>query len=172
MLEHGDADASIFFRSPVSEKISDQLAVVHIVDTIVIGLKGMNIRTYDDLAELTMVSPRGISLGERYDQDQSLKKLLSSNYQQSVKMLLNDRVDAVAGPVTSLYYSFSRAGKSKSDLGSALKIGQKQAWLQVSRNFKNPAIRQKLTTAVDALRAEGVFKRIMDHHFFDPRSPT
>ncbi len=165
MLEYGEADASIFFRSPVSEQISDQLAMVHIVETIIIGLKGTDIHTFDDLADLTIASPRGISYGERFDQDQTLTKVSTNNHQQSIKMLLNDRVDTVAGPITSLYYTFNRAGISKTELGTALTIGQKQAWLQVSRNFTDPVIRRKLTAAVHALRTEGVFKNILNKYF-------
>lgn len=165
LLEYGQVDMSVFFKSQYSETITDPIVKVHDEENIVIGLKGTNLDRYEDLSNLRIATPRGVSYSAGLDQDQRLTKIQTKGYRQSINMLRKNRVNAVVGQRTALCYNFEKVGIKIEDLGRPFILGHKEAWLQISKKFKNPEVRSKLKKAVQELTEEGAFDKILSSYF-------
>lgn len=167
MMGTGALDISIIYRNALTESISDPLILIYEDDAAVFGLKGTDLRIYDDLHKVSIALPRGVNYLPRFDKDGALEKIFTTGHKQSVKMLIHDRVKAVAGSRRALLYNLQNVGLSPIELGQAYNLSSKQVWLQVSKQTTDPEIRAALIDAVKELREEGVFEKILDD-FFEP----
>ncbi len=162
-LDTGQADFSIFFKTPQSHEVATPIAKVYTLKNVIVGRKDIHIEEYEDLKNYTIALPLGNYYKKQFDEDTSLKKTFVPGFKNSVSLLLNQRTDLVAAPYVSILYHLGEKGYSKDILGEPYVLSYVSAWLQASRQSKNlsPEILETLKNAIKNLNKEGVIEDIM-----------
>jgi polar amino acid transport system substrate-binding protein len=166
-LESGMADFGIFLVSKENEKIAIKVAPIIPLENIVVGMKGMTIPSLESLHGKKVATVRGAKYDEAFTQDDAIKKYETSNYEQSIKMLVNHRFDAMIGPAMGLYFTAKRLGYSRNNFGVPLVLNTKDTWLQYSITTADQKKIQVLKKAVERLAKKNLFQDIISKYLDD-----
>lgn len=158
-------DCSIFGMVPNVVRNYDVVESIGIfVDFGILPRQGVVIHRYEDLRDLLIGHPLGISIGYPYDKDKDLKRISAKNYESGMLMLKHGRFDAIAGVIGSLKFSGKQQGVYADSYGEPY-ITQKLPMKVVCRpGFLSPALKEKLRQRIAELRNQGRFKAIFDQY--------
>lgn len=162
----GDFDCSIFAETPFAkenfrllEKIGKKLKVG------VLPAKGIKLHSYEDLRDMKIAVPLGISLSPKFDSDKELIKISSSDYFQAVKMLSKGRMNAIAGALDSLRYSARQIDLDPDQIfDQAFLFLDLDMWLTCPNKNLAPESIERLRSAVRKLRKNGKILDIIDRY--------
>jgi len=76
-------------------------------------------------------------------------------------MLFAKRLDAFAGPANSLFLTAEKMGYKRDQLGEPLVLNTKEPWAFYSKKTANPQIISVLKNAMERLRKENCFEKIV-----------
>ena len=165
-LSLGDTDFSIAFSSPDKMNEFERVALIREVQTVVIARKGIALKSYDDLYGIRIGKTRGTKLSERFDHDDKLQILELNDYQQVTKMLLANRIDAIAGSgLVSTYQLAWNQALDIMDISSKVVLGTREQWLHMSKHSDFNVQAPLLASTVERLRLSGELDAIMDKHY-------
>ncbi|PQJ55058.1 substrate-binding periplasmic protein [Psychrosphaera saromensis] len=165
-IELGKHDGGIVFRSQSRSYMVDYVAKIRAVKVAVVARKPIVLNSYDDLAGISIAVRRGVHLSERFDSDSELAIMEVNQYEQVIKMLMHDRVDAVAGSAFVLHYVLrTNNGLGKVDFSKKLNLGEKEQWVQLSKKSKHTDKIPALNNAVQALINDGVLDQITEKYY-------
>ncbi len=119
---------------------------------------------YSSLKGLTIAIPAGINVDDRFHNDKELTKVFPSQYLNAIKMLKINRVDAVAGAISTLQFIAKLEGIKAKELGSPLIFSQYSVNLFCSNNILKKT-RNKLKAAVITLKKNGRITEIINNYF-------
>lgn len=151
LLETGDVDFAIFFRSPTSSKIAEPLTVLYTMKSSVIG---RDIASENNHNKFRVAHPRGVVFSAEFDADNSYEKLLSNSHQHSINLMVSGRVDAVAGPEKLLLQLIRATGPSQTYKVWEI-ININEVTLQFSKRSKNKESSNRLQAAAERLLKKG-----------------
>ncbi|MBW8191597.1 transporter substrate-binding domain-containing protein [Neiella marina] len=161
-------DGGIVFRSEARSPLVEYVALIRFVETAVIPLAEFDIEGYNDLHELTVGKTRGSHLSERFDDNEAIRTVEMATYEQLAQMIHSKRINAVAGSLFPLRYQLNKfIARGDLNIGRPLVIGQKAQWLQLSKKSNHLDKIPQLTAAVESLKADGTFDRIMAEFYGD-----
>lgn len=163
-LENGKSDFGIFLVSKKNEKIALNVAPIFPMDNIVIGLKGAVFDSLESLHGKKVATVRGAKYDESFTSDNAIKKYETRDYQQSIVMLVNGRVNAMIGPGMGLFFTAKQMGYSKETFGSPMILNTKDACLQYSRKTADNKKIEALKAAVEKLRQNNTIQNIIDKY--------
>ena len=126
--------------------------------------KGVELSDYSSLKDLTIAIPLGINIGDKFHNDKSLTKVFPSQYLNAIKMLKINRVDAVAGAISTLRFIAKLEGMKEKDLGNPLIFSQYNVNLFCSNHILKKT-RNKLKSAVITLKNKGRVSEIINKYF-------
>jgi polar amino acid transport system substrate-binding protein len=126
--------------------------------------KGVVLSDYSNLKGLTIAVPLGINVDDKFHNDKELTKVFPSQYLNAIKMLKINRVDAVAGAISTLKFIAKLEGMKEKELGSPLIFAQYNINLFCSNNILKKT-RSKLKQAVITLRNKGRITEIFNNYF-------
>jgi len=126
--------------------------------------KGILLHDYYDLTDRLIAVPLGIIFDDRFNNDDSLKKVVTRNYSNSIKMLKLRRVDAVAGALPALYYIAKLEGMTQQQIEAPLVFQRFNVHLICSDGVSDEK-RSKLKQALLELKQQGDVKRILSRYF-------
>ncbi len=86
-LEVGKVDFSIFFRSTKSEKMASPAVKWGALDIIVVGMKDLKLKTYDDLKNKSIGVRFGGYFNPKFDNDKTLNNISHPNYAKAVSLV-------------------------------------------------------------------------------------
>ncbi len=164
-LQHGVSDCAVFLLSPWSE--ANLVAVAEVVgqfDSVIVTRKGLTIARVEDLHSQLLALPRGSYTEFQIATDPNIRRFPTNGYGQSAKLLKAGRVDAIAGTALSIYHNLSILNMSRTDIGVVLPFDRKPVWLQCAKQQLPDGLIARLLQATNSLRAEGVFRRLVDHY--------
>jgi len=164
-LQRGDSDCAIFLLSPWSE--ANFLAVAEVIgqfDSVIVTRKDLSIARVEDLHGRILALPRGSYKEFRIATDPNIQRYPTNGYGQSAKLLKAGRVDAIAGTALSIYHNLSILNMSREDIGVVLPFDSKPVWLQCAKQQLSDKILARLQQATNSLRAEGVFRRLVEQY--------
>jgi polar amino acid transport system substrate-binding protein len=165
-IELGKHDGGIVFRSKARAHIVDYVAKIRSVRVAVVARSPIELNTYDDLMGLSIAIRRGVHLSEQFDNDSELAIMEVNQYEQVIKMLMHDRVDAIAGSVFVLHYVLKVTnGLDKVDFSKKFNLGMKEQWLQLSKKSKHKDKIPMLNKAVQALISNGTLDEITEKYY-------
>jgi len=165
-IELGKHDGGIVFRSESRAYMVDYVAKIRAVTVAVVARKPVVLNTYDDLSGISITVRRGVHLSERFDNDLELAIMEVNQYEQVIKMLMHDRVDAMAGSALVLHYVLKTAnGLDKVDFSKKLNLGVKEQWLQLSKKSTHKDKISSLNRAVQAMRNDGTLDKITEKYY-------
>lgn len=167
-LQMGSIDFAIFFKTKANSSFANPIAKVHRMPVIIIGRKGVELATYDDLSKYSISVTLGVSYEDRFDADKNLNKVPVKKYINQFHLFKNKHVDLVTGSKIGLFYNMSLAGIQKAMLGKPYILNYKEVWLQSPKNYsgKNKKELDQLSKAVNDLRKDGTISQIYNRSIY------
>jgi len=165
-IKLGKHDGGIVFKSESRSYMVDYVAKIRAVKVAVITRKPIEVNSYDDLKGISIAARRGIHLSERFDSDSELAIMEVNQYEQVIKMLIHDRVDAMAGSAFVLHYILRvNNGLEKVDFSKKLNLGEKEQWVQLSKKSKHTDKIPLLNSAVQTMINNGTLDQITEKYY-------
>jgi polar amino acid transport system substrate-binding protein len=167
-LGRGAMDCTILAAVKISQVNYELVAPIgKDIESVIVPRSGVEISTYEDLANLRIAVARGVNLNDRFHQDTSLNKIITNGYRQSSVLLKRGRADAMIGVWGSLLFNLGQLDMSEQDVGQRYTINKAPLWVMCRRSFQNKIVKKRLIKVVNELRDKGVFKKITAKYLKD-----
>lgn len=153
LLKGGEIDLAIYFASPALDPYVIRLVRFSEIVNIVVGLKGVDIHSREDLARLRVGVLRGGHFEKDFVDNPDWDHVPTVDYVQSVKLLSSGRVDALVGTAEGLFYNMERAGVGAEDLGKVFVYSRGTSWAQLSKAAGPVAEAEQMRAALEAMIA-------------------
>ena len=162
-LEAGERDCTIIVWIESNSSFLEQGELVSHHPMGVLARAGVPLKTYDDLKSLTISVLRGAPTDARFDADTTLRKDFDNDYQQILRKITHNRVDAIAGAMPTIRYLASEAGVA---LGDELQLGTFPLVLQCAKNSPKIGLMPEINKAIREMKEDGTLETIMQNNFF------
>lgn len=162
-MNNGAEDCTFLAQTPYVKSHYVMVEDLEIfIDVGVVPKRGITLETYEDLAGLRIAIPHGAKILDRFDNDDTLQKINSADYKNSVVLLDRGRVDAMAGAYGSLLFNMRELGLSPNTLIDRPLIFSRLSMSLVCRaEIVGSALATQLSTSIIKLRDQGVLKSIV-----------
>jgi polar amino acid transport system substrate-binding protein len=135
-LKSGNTDLTIMFKYKELENYVTYIAPLPPLQNVVVGIRGRNATSVDDLEGRSIAYLRGAHFSNEIENNSSITLYRTKTFKRSVEMLIAGRVDAVIGPFEALLMAAKSLGKNKDFFGEVLVVSERTPWLQVSNQSK------------------------------------
>lgn len=169
-LRGGVHDCVIILWSDSRAGVVDRGANVHDMTFGIVARKGVPLRSYEDLAPLTISVTRSLSITPHFDHDQSLRKDHDVDYRQGLRKLAHGRVDAIAGALPTIRHQAEEEGLADR-LGQQLVLATVPLTLQWRKDSPLAPLLPRFNEALAAMRADGTLDRLFARHYGLPPVP-
>jgi len=161
-LQQGEVNFGILATTPYVLKHYDVVETIGLnLDAGILPRAGIKVSTYEDLQDLRIATPFGLKIDDRFDNDTSLSKFETKDYNQSTIILKRNRVDAIAGGIGSIRYNAKINGFDVDALFGEPMIFQDFPIALIKRKeFDDPELVEKLRHAIYRLRKTGMIRQI------------
>lgn len=161
-------DCSIFGKVSFVREHYDIVEPIGIdVNFSILPREGVTIEKYSDLAKLTIGVPLGVKIGERFDNDNSLNKIAVNNYESGMLMLKYQRIDAIAGVISSLQFSGKINNVLSNEYSIPFIIKNLPFVVGCRPQFLTNKLEMKLRAVIVELRENGTFSAINDGYRYE-----
>jgi polar amino acid transport system substrate-binding protein len=158
-LKEGDSDFGIFYINKDYDSFATPLVRWGELSIIVLPLKNIKIKKYEDLNKLSVGVRLGGKFNDKFDNDKNIFKKSCVNYSDCIESLKKGRIDGVIGTAATLYYELEKQGLKDSYFGDPFVVGTKEDWLHFSNKSKNKKLRAKLIKSVEKNIQNGNFEK-------------
>ena len=165
-FEDGTADVSIMYSNDVLKQYAAQIIPVISYSNIIIGRAGTHLTSLEDLHGKKVAQLRGSQMDAAFTADAAIQKLDTNDYEQSLRMLFSDRVDAVLGADIGLFSSLTSIGHAREELGVPLVLNTTDAYLHLSKKIATEEMVSKLQQVVKTMQEDGTIAAAKDHYMF------
>lgn len=159
MLEAGDVDFAIFFQSGMSREIADPLHVFYLIRTSIIVPSDTSDPALG--SKMRIASARGVVFDDGFDTSDRFVKIFSNHHEHSVQLLVQGRVDGIAGPEQQLLGLLNQA-RPGTPFRVLRVINTNRVTLQYSKQSKHPEMRDAVQKAAEAVRQNGTLDRLLE----------
>jgi len=125
---------------------------------------GIKLVNYASLQNKIIAIPLGVYFDERLDKDETLSTLRPAKYTQAIKMLKLKRVDAIAGPISSLLFIGKKEGVSVNEFDAPLVFKSFEVMLVCTNDLTQDTL-VRLKQSVIYLRNSGIIQKILDSYY-------
>ncbi len=165
MMNSGAADLLISLANSKLTPIARPLALVMEGEAVVVGRAGTHWAVLADLHGKVVAHVRGVEYAAALEADSEIRKYETTSIEQTLRMLLESRVDAAVGSLESMFYTLRTMGLSRDLIGAGLPIGRLEIRLFMSYRIKDEAVARTLARAMDALRNAGAVADLRRRYF-------
>lgn len=165
-FEDGTADVSIMYSNNALAQYAVQVIPVITYANIIIGRAGTQFASLEDLHGKKVAQLRGSQMDAAFTADKAIEKFDASDYEQSLRMLFSNRVDAVLGADIGIYSSLKSIGHAVNDLGIPLTLNTKDAYLHLSKKIATDEMISKLRQIVKTMQEDGTIAATKDRYMF------
>ena len=164
-LEKGLVDATPLFHSKERQQTFHMVAQITNQPVGVVAKASFPLKSRADLQALTIGTLRGGRYDREFDHGVDLTKQPVNNYNQGIKMLEIDRINAMAGALVTIY---SKLFDHKMTVGPPLLFKPKQVWIMWSRlSTLGPEYREKIRQGTATLNKAKRFEAIQNRYVRD-----
>lgn len=150
-LKTGKADISILFKYKELEEHVIYIKSLPAIKNVVIGLNNKTFSKINDLKGSKIAYLRGAKFNNQIDNDASIEKFKTPDFNQGMKMLKAGRVDAVIGPIDALLTAAHKNGLSESDFNLPLIVSERTPWVQISKKSVSKVDIDKLKSNIELI---------------------
>jgi ABC-type amino acid transport substrate-binding protein len=165
MMASGEADLLIAINNTTLDKIAAPLALAFKSEVVAVGRAGSRYASLADLRGKTVAHIRSAEYNAEFEHDALIRKYETSSIDQTLRMLLEGRVDAAVGFRDSLLYTLREMGLARERLGAPLPMGERSVWIHLSRRVQDAEIATTLLQAMDGLRHNGAVDELLKQYF-------
>jgi len=158
-LESGRQDCTIIVWTEERDRIVVKGELVSNHEIGAIPRKGIRLDRYEDLQGKTVSVLRGLSLGDRFDNDSAIRKDLDTDYLMGITKATHNRLDAVAGATHTIQFLIKEEGLTD-EFGPPLKLGSIPLVLQCARKSPNLDLMPAFGRAIREMWADGTLDRL------------
>ncbi len=160
-LKSGQTDLTIMFKYRELQNSVVYVSPLPPLQTIVIGLEGINFDSLDSLVGKKLAYLRGAKFSDDIDQNPDIIKVETKDFQLGIKMLLRGRVDAIIGPIDPiLSAALLEQGDKTIRFGCPLVVDERTPWVQISRKSLERIDVDKLRATYERLIKRGELTRL------------
>ena len=134
------------------------------IDTGIIAKSAIQLNRYQDLSDLTIAVPLGMKINEKFDNDQTLKKVFPPRYENAIEMLKHGTIDAIAGAIPTLIYLAKQHELPLNSLSAPLILNQGTLNL-VCNKAVLPEAANILKESLNKLKENGKLLKIKNSYF-------
>ena len=163
-IETGQADAVIMFPNEQTEQVAIRVAPISLARNIVLGAAGTRYTSLEDLHGKVVANVRGANYDDAFTSETKISKYAVNDYEQGLKMLVNNRLDGIAGTEGGILYIAKKLGYSRNQFGEPLILNTRQTYLYFSKHTADEAIIQQLKAIIDRLREQDTFEKIQSSY--------
>lgn len=165
-IKNGQHDGGIVFRSESRSHLVEYVESIRRMTTIVVPLKSVPLKKYDDLKGKVIGRMRKSHLNDKFDKDPDIIFTGLNNYEQAAQMIKVHRVDAITGSAVVMFYQLKKNDVlDEVNFEQKFILGSKVQWLQLSKHSKHLDKIPKLKEAIQRLKQNGTFDKIMDKYY-------
>lgn len=135
----------------------------------IVPAKGFRLESYGDVRGMSVSMLPGLSFGEPFDSDSTVRKISDPDYLTGVRKAARHRVDGVAGAVASILEVARREGLER-ELGKPLVLSRVIVTLQFSKLSPHLWLKPALDATLSAMARNGSLQAIRDRHY-GPKAP-
>jgi polar amino acid transport system substrate-binding protein len=161
-LKSGKTDLTIMFKYKELEDFVTYIAPLPTLRNVVIGKKNVEFSSIFELRGKRIAYLRGAKFSSVIDDDSTIFKYETIDFQQGLMMLKNDRVDAVIGPMDAIVSAGFDLGLGSDFYGKPLFVSERTPWLQVSKKREYLISVDKLASHFQVLLKRGELTRLRD----------
>ncbi|WP_421779922.1 substrate-binding periplasmic protein [Kiloniella litopenaei] len=151
-MKKGTYDLTITFRDYLPEEFATALNPTIQLDKMLVGLKGLDIKSREDIEGLRLAVVRGASTGSWVDQNEAIKKVETANFTEALWLLKKGRVDVITGTKQVIHASLAKVGMTAEDIGTPYFLSCKHVLLMLSKASPNYVRKAKIKKAAEELR--------------------
>lgn len=166
-LESGNADFVLRFNNEKLPQIAIPVISIITMPTIIVGKSSSNFKSLEDLRGKTVGLLRGGKFDDRFDADTAIKKYDAKDYEQILKMVMVDHLDAGIGSNVGIYYSANKAGIKQESLSKPLVLSTKDFILHFSKKNADQNTIDALKAAVEKLQKQNDINKIINKYMGD-----
>lgn len=163
-FEDGTADVSIMYSNAVLKQYAVQVIPVITYENIIIGRAGTQFASLEDLRGKKVAQLRGSQMDAAFTADAKIQKLDTNDYEQSLRMLFGNRVDAVLGADIGLFTSLKSIGHAREELGVPLVLNTTDAYLHLSQKIATDEMIATLKQVVTTMKDDGTIAATKDRY--------
>lgn len=163
-LATGQSDVSLFFRSETNDPLVVPVSTLMSLSNVIRGRKGSTFDSLESLHGKTVARVRGARYDEAFNQDVAIKKRDSHNYEESLKLLREHRVDAVILPDVGFLYTAKRLGYRLEEFGEPFVLNADELWIQYSKVSANADMIAALKAAAERLLRDGSIQTLLNRY--------
>lgn len=160
-MEKGKYDLTVTFPEYLSEKFATPLETTIRLDKMLVGLKGLEIKSTGDIEGLRLAIVRGASTGTWIDHNHSIKKVETANFTEALWLLKKGRVDAVTATESVIHASLPKVGMTLEDIGTPYFLSCQQAILMLSNASEKISMMPKIKKAAKDFKNSPEWKALL-----------
>lgn len=161
-LERGNIDFSLMAWGEARSAYANRGAVLAPLHFGVRALKGIALKDYGSLKDITISSSRGLKIDPRFDADQTLKKDFVRDYTTGVrKTALHRDSQAVAGSLLTINHIIRKMGV-QDEFGETLVLNTTVLSVSFSKKAPQAALESQVHAVFKSIADDGTAKRIVD----------
>lgn len=164
-LSTGKGDFGVMFNSPQANAVGRSLgAVVNMRILVVSRVKSEPMTRLEDLAGLRVGFVRGSKYGHAFDDNPAFERIPVNSAEQGLRMLMTQRLDAMASTEQALIYASVITGIPTGQLQVAVELGRAQADFYVSLSNQKREWQDALQQTLKIMNQDGSLRRLFYQH--------
>ncbi|MBI9078575.1 MAG: transporter substrate-binding domain-containing protein [Pseudodesulfovibrio sp.] len=157
------ADMILMLTNPKISTCATHLGQLLDVETIILGRADSRYRSLKDVRGKTVATVRDAKYDARISKENGFILYPTTNYSQSLKMLLAKRVDAIIGPKLGLYYTARMNNYPRQAFGDPLILSTTKASIFISDKTTDN-VSKRISAAMTKIRNNGSAHRLMEEY--------
>lgn len=159
-LKAGKADMSMLGVNPALEEKTIKVIPIIELNFILVGQKGLDIRSLDNFAGKVVGIIRGAQpIAASYVDGATI--ITVTDFAQGIKMLKAKRLDALAISELGFYFALVKMDLSRDDFGPSMALSKSAAYMYFSSHFVDQDKIARLKVALQSLIDDGGIQQIM-----------
>jgi polar amino acid transport system substrate-binding protein len=155
MLTASTADLIAAIPDSQLLKENESVGMIVSVDVLAVSRAGLRLERLQDLRGKTVAFVRAARYGGGVEDESSIVHYETNSHEQSLKMLLERRVDALIGGDIALLHAMRKLGVGPDKVGSVLKLHRASLELLLARRINEPGLAEQLRKGLHALHTSG-----------------
>lgn len=155
MLRAGEADLMIAASNSTIAEAAEPMGMLWAAEVIAIGRAGFKFGSQYELRGRTVGIVRGSEYGAAFLDDREYHKHEITDQVQGIRMLLEDRLDAIVGTRLGVFHAMRMLGVPRARLGGSIAVQAREVHLHLGHRSADEALASDLRRAVQELRSGG-----------------
>tara|TARA_R110000764_G_scaffold29279_3_gene68745 strand:- start:313 stop:1068 length:756 start_codon:yes stop_codon:yes gene_type:complete len=141
-LKNGELDLALLFKNNTVTEDVEYIGPLSLEKIFILTQPDTTIKQYKDLYQLTRIAViRSAQFNKKFDQDKRLNKISVNSYNQAIRLLKLNRINAVIGSKVGLEYALYQEKVDEDIMANAFYLGTKELGLHLAK--KSPFISMK-----------------------------